>query len=390
MSKFIRAANCHFQHLLVGKSEEVGDGYNRLHDNFPYSLCNGEFKGVFLHIPEQPSDGLIVIEPLDNGEDVILQGHDGSMCDLLREVPGLALSHSEQSLALLENHLQGPSLGVNPVGFEEVKPGVRGDDPAPCAVLGAPYEEHPAADAGEGDVRRDVPAPQLPAVLLRPFLVKVLDEGGCREVLPSKTVLGLSFLADLDAPEIMAFDVAGVDETYDFLAGEPAVGKQVLEADATLDGGPHHVHRKRDLVLVVLGEALANGIVLVALRCVSGVKLLLRHPVVLLAAFLPNEGEVKQHLGNAVRDAEEESLETEDAPVLEMGMDTPDTLHPLAGLGEVGVVNHQAGRPLLVVRPDFHTGPKLDVDMVHELAPVDAHITKETIEHVLFAAHQAA
>ena len=23
MSKFIRAANCHFQHLLVGKSEEV-------------------------------------------------------------------------------------------------------------------------------------------------------------------------------------------------------------------------------------------------------------------------------------------------------------------------------------------------------------------------------
>ena len=72
MSKFIRAANCHFQHLLVGKSEEVGDGYDRLHDNFPYSLCNGEFKGVFLHLPEQPSDGLIVIEPLDNGEDVIL------------------------------------------------------------------------------------------------------------------------------------------------------------------------------------------------------------------------------------------------------------------------------------------------------------------------------
>ena len=100
MSKFIRAANNHFQHFLVGKSEEVGYGYDRLHDNFPYSLCNGEFKGVFLHLPEQPSDGLIVIEPLDKGEDVVLQGHDGSMCDLLREVLGLALSHSEQSLAL--------------------------------------------------------------------------------------------------------------------------------------------------------------------------------------------------------------------------------------------------------------------------------------------------
>ena len=242
-------------------------------------------------------------------------------------------------------------------------------------MLGAPYEEHPAADAGEGDVRRDVPAPQLPAVLLRPFLVKVLDEGGCREALPSKTVLGLS---------------AGVDETDDLLAGEPTVGKQVLEANAPLDGGPHHVHRKRDLVLVVLGEALANGIVLVALRCVSGVKLLLGHPVVLLAALLSNEGEVKQHLGNAVRDAEEEGLETEDAPVLEMGMNTPDTLHPLSALGEVAVVNHQTSRPLLVVRPNLYTSPKLDVDIVHELAPVDAHITKETIEHILFAAHKAA
>ncbi len=390
MSKFIRLANSHFQHLRVDQSEEVGDGYDRLHDDFPYSLCNGEFKGVFLHLPEQSADGFIIIEPLGKGEDVILQGDDGSMCDLLREVLGLALSHSEQSLALLEDHLLRPSSGVNPVGLEKVKPVVRGDEPAPCSVLGAPYEEHPAADAGEGDVRRNVPAPQLLAVFLRLFLVKVPDEGGCCEVFPPETVLGLSFLADLDAPEIMAFDVAGVNETDDFLACEPAVGKQVLEADAPLDGGSHHVHSKRDLVLVVLGEAFAHGIVLVALGCVSGIKLLLGHPVVLLAALLSNKGEVKQHLGNAVRDAEEESLETEDAPVLEMGMDTTDALHSLAGLGEVCVVNHQAGRPILVVGPDFYAGPELDVDMVHELAPVDAHITKEAIEHILLAAHKAA
>ena len=390
MSKFIRLAYCYLQDLLVGKPEKVGKCHDRVHDDFPNPLCYGEFKGVLFHFPEQSSNGFVIVEPLDKGEDVVLQGHDGSMCDLLREVLGLALPHSEQSLALLENDFLRPPHGVNPVCLEEVKPGVRGDKSAPRAVLGAPYEEQPAVDTIEGDICRDVPAPQFLAVFLRLFLIEVPDEGGCREVLPPETVLGLSLLADLDASEIMAFDVSGMDEADHFLAGEPTVGKQVLEVDAPLDGGPHHVHRKRDLVLVVLGEALANGIVLVALRCVSGVKLLLGHPVVLLAAFLPNEGEVKQHLGNAVRDAEEEGLETEDAPVLEMGMDTPDTLHPLAGLGEVGVVNHQAGRPLLVVRPDFHTGPKLDVDMVHELAPVDAHITKETIEHVLFAAHQAA
>ena len=103
MSKFIRAANSHFQHFLVGKSEEVGKCYDRLHDNCPYSLCNGEFKGALLHLPEEPSDGLVVIEPLDKGEDIVLQGRDGSMCDLLREVLGLTLSHSEQSLAFFED-----------------------------------------------------------------------------------------------------------------------------------------------------------------------------------------------------------------------------------------------------------------------------------------------
>ena len=390
MIDFIRAATSHIQHLLDGKSEEVCDGYDRLHDDFPYSLCNGEFKGVLLHLPEQPADGLIVIEPLDKGEYVVLQGHYGSMGDLLREVLRLTLSHPEKPLALLEDHLLGPSLGVNPVGLKEVKPCVRCDEPAPRPALGTTYEEQPAADTGEGDVCRDVPAPQFPAVFLRLFFIEMPDEGGCREVLPAEMVLGPSLLADFDTSKIMAFDAAGVDETDDLLAGEPTVSKQVLEAEAPLDGCLHHVHRKRDLVLVVLGDALTHGIVSVALGCVSGVKLFLGHPVVLLAAFFPDKREVKQHLGHAVRDAEEERLETEDALVLEMGMDTPDELHFLAGLGEVGVVNHQAGRPLLVVGADLNARPQLDIDMVHELASVDAHIAKEGVEHILLAAHEAA
>ena len=57
---------------------------------------------------------------------------------------------------------------------------------------------------------------------------------------------------------------------------------------------------------------------------------------------------------------------------------------------EVSVVNHQAYCPLHVVRPNFYTSPKLDVGIIHELSPVDAHITKKTMQHILFAAHEAA
>ncbi len=35
----------------------------------------GEFKGILLHFPEQPADGLFIIEPLEKGEDVKLQGY---------------------------------------------------------------------------------------------------------------------------------------------------------------------------------------------------------------------------------------------------------------------------------------------------------------------------
>ena len=66
MIKFIRAANSHIQHLLIGKTEEVGVGYDCFHDDYPYSLGNGELKGVLLHLTEQPAAyGLIVIEPLN-------------------------------------------------------------------------------------------------------------------------------------------------------------------------------------------------------------------------------------------------------------------------------------------------------------------------------------
>lgn len=390
MRKFIRSANSHIQHLFVGKTEKVGDGYDRLHDNFPYSLCNGEFKGVLLHLPEQPTDGLIVIEPLDNGEDVILQGHDGSMCDLLREVLSLTLAHAEQSLALLKDDFLRPSLGVNPVGLKEVKPGVRGDESAPLPMLGSPYEEHPATDSGELDICSYVPAPQLAAVLLRVLLVEEPDECRGGKVSSPKAVPGPAVLANLEAAEIMALDAAGVHEAYDFLACEPAVCKKIFEAYTLSDGLSHHVHCQGNLVHVIFLDSLARRSILFAVGGISCVKLFLRHPVILLPAFLPDKGEVKKHLRDTVSYAEEERLEAEDALVLKMGVDTADTLHSPARLGEVGVIDYQAGRPVFVVGTDLYTGPELEVDVVHELAPVDTRITKEAIEHVLLAAQETA
>ena len=359
MSEFIRPTKDRLHDLIVSKSEDVSDGYYRVHDDSPYSFCDSEFKGILLHLPEQSPDGLVVIEPLDKGEDVVLQCHDGSMRYLLRKVLGLALPHTEKTLALLEDDLLGPSLGVNPVGLEEVELGVRGEKSVPVAVLGVPYEEQPAADSCESDICRDVPAAQLAAVFHRVLLVEMFDEGWSRVVFPPESVLRLALLADYDASEVMAFDVSGVYEAYDCLAGEPAVGQKVFKTEAILDGVPHHIHGKRDLVLAILGQTLASRIVSVVVGRIPRLKLLPTHPVLAIAAFLSQKGEVEKHLRHAVGYTEEESLKAKDALVHKVGVDTPYEFHFLAGLGKAGVVDNQAGCPVFPVGADFYTSPEL-------------------------------
>ena len=390
MCKLIRLFHDHLEYFFVRKSEDGCKRYDRFHDELPDSLRYSEFNGFFLNLSEQPSDGFIVIKPLYKREDVVLQGDDGGVGDLLCKVLGLTLAQAKQSLALLKDDFLRPSLGVDPVCLEEVQSGVRGDESAPLPMLGAPYEEHPAADSGELDISRYVPAPEFAAILLRVLLVEVPDECRGGEVIFVEVVLGLALLANLDAAEIVALDTAGVHKAYDLLACEPAVRKKILEADTLPDGFPHHIHRKGDFILVILLDALARRGFLIALGSISCVKLFLRHPVILLSSFLPNKGEVKQHLRDTVRYAEKESLETEDTPVLKVGVDAADTFHSSACLWEIGVIDYQACRTVFVVGTDLYTGPKLEVDVVHELSPVDAHITQETIEHVLLAAQEAA
>ena len=46
MSEFIRPTKDRLHDLIVSKSEDVSDGYSRVHDDSPYSFCDSEFKGI--------------------------------------------------------------------------------------------------------------------------------------------------------------------------------------------------------------------------------------------------------------------------------------------------------------------------------------------------------
>ena len=94
--------------------------------------------------------------------------------------------------------------------------------------------------------------------------------------------------------------------------------------------------------------------------------------------------------GLFIGNTKEERLEAKDAAVLKMGVDTPDILHTSACLGEVRIVDHQAGIIRLVVTADDDLLPKLTDNMVHQLAPVGAAIVEKLIEHIFTTTKLAA
>ena len=112
MNKFIRLTNRYFDNLLVRKSEEVGYCYDGIHDDSPYSFCYCEFKGRFRRFPEESANCLVGCESLYHGEYVVLQGRNRCMGNLLSKILCLALSHTEQSIAFLEDDLDRPSHRV--------------------------------------------------------------------------------------------------------------------------------------------------------------------------------------------------------------------------------------------------------------------------------------
>lgn len=390
MSKFIRLVNQGIQDFFIIDGEDLGNGCGQFKNGLPYSLAYGQFETVLPRLSEEFTDSLVVHESLHGREDVVLERHEGRTCNLCSEVSRLAFPQSEQSLALLEDDLLGPAPRINPVCLEESQREVSREQSTPRTTLAATNEEEPDMRVCEDYIGTHVPASELTTVLLLTPLVQFLDDGRSRKVLAIKAVLGLALLTDLYHSDVVVLDMAGADELDNLATCEPAVSQHIAEAYPMLDSPADHLYGEVNLAHRVLAEAGMDGSVLIPLYAVSFGKFLLAHPIVALPALLAQDGKIEQHLADAVSDAEEESLEAEDAAVLEMGVDTPDMLHAASRLGEVRVINHQASIVRLVVTADDDLSPKLADDVVHQLAPVGTAVVEELIEHIFATTKLAA
>ena len=390
MSKLVRFINQGIHDFFITGGEYFGDGCHQFENRLPYSFADGQLVAVLVDLSEEFADSLVVHESLHGRKDVVLERHEGRACNLCSKVSRLAFPKSEQTLAFLEDDLQGPASGVDPVCLEESQREVSREQSAPWTTLAATNEEEPDMRACKDDIGTHVPALELAAVLLLTPLVQFPDDGRSRKVLALKAVPGLALLTDLYHSDVVALDMTGAYELDDLGACEPAVSQHIAEAYLLPDSPANHLYGEVNLAHRVLDNAGLDGSVLIPLYTIPCGEFLLAHAVVALPAPLAQDGKVEQHLADAVGNAEEESLEAEDAAVLKMGVDTPDILHATPCLREVRVVNHQAGIARLVVAADDDLRPKLVDDVVHQLAPVGTAIVEELIEHIFATTKLAA
>lgn len=390
MGKLIRFINQGIKHFFVIDGEYFGDCSHEFKNRLPDSFADCQFVAVLSHLSEEFAYSLVVHETLHGRENVVLQCHEGCACYLRCKVGRLAFPKSQQSFTLLEDDFLRPASGVNLICFKESQVKVCRKQSAPWASLAATDEEQADMSACEDNISTDIPALEFAAVLLLAPLVQLLDNSRSCEILALETVSGLTFFTDLYHSDIVALDMAGTDETYNLGARKPAVCQHITETDLVLDSPANHLDGEVNLAHGILIKTGMDGSVLVPFCGVSFGEFLFAHSIVAFPALLSEDGKVEKHLADTIGNAEEERLESKDAAVLKMGVDTSDVLHTSTRLGEVRIVNHQAGVIRLVVTADDDLQPKLTGNMVHQFAPVGTAIVEELIEHIFTTTKLAA
>ena len=293
-------------YAFIIDGEYLGEGCNEFKNRLPDSFTDSQLMAVLSHLCEEFAYGLVVHETFHGRENVVLECHEGRVCNLRSKVGRLALAKAEQSLTFLEDDLLRPASGINPVCLEESQREVCREQSAPWTSLAATDEEQADLGVCKDDIGADVPALELAAVLLLAPFVQLLDNGRSGEFLAFETVLGLSFFADLYHADVVTLDMAGTDEAYYLGTCKPAVSQYISEAYLMLDSPADHLYGEVNLAHGILINTPLYGNALIPFCGVSSGEFLLAHSIVALPALLAENGKVEEHLADTVCNAEEE------------------------------------------------------------------------------------
>ena len=324
MSHFFRLIDNGVIDLFVQKSEDPGYCRDQFLKDTPYLLRHRELDCFPGYFPEKASDSLVVAEPSCNGKYVVLNAAQGSGGNLGSETGALALSEAEIGFAVFEYDFKSPSAGIYLPCLEEIKSDVSGEKSVPFAMPGAAYKEYPDRHASKNGIIYDIVALEFTAVPAQFEFLSQLHERRSGEVSVFGMIFCLAVLAHLYHAEPVASGMPTMDEPYNILVGEPAVGQYITELYAFLYGAPYHLFGKLELGHVVCILAIAKHLAVV-LSLVTPAKLFGAHTVIPFLPFFSDDVEVEKNLGHAVGHSHAETFESKHGLMGNVGVDSADS-----------------------------------------------------------------
>ena len=150
--------------FFIRESEELrnfGDDFLQI---TPYLLGHAQLHGFFGDLPEEATDCFIITEAPGHRKDVISDGADGCVGNLGGKVGALAFTKTQILLAVLYDHFQAPSSGIEFPCLEEVQRGVGGEQTVPLALFASFYKKDPDRYSVKSCIGHDIIRPEFAAV----------------------------------------------------------------------------------------------------------------------------------------------------------------------------------------------------------------------------------
>lgn len=187
--------------------------------------------------------------------------------------------------------------------------------------------------------------------------------------------------------EHITLDVTGMNETDNFLIGEPTINQNISELDASFDGSSNHVNHEIRLFPGIFFDTLLQGFLFLTFFCEAFFEFLDGHTKVSVFVFLPKNDKVKNLLGLTVCDSKKQSLKPKDATVLYMGVYSSDVFGTPPVFGIIRIIHNQTGVFRFMLGAYFDFRPQLKIKVIKKLSPVNARIVHKAIEYIFLTVH---
>lgn len=340
MGHLIRLIDYGIVDFFVQQAEDFRYRRNQFLKHAPYLLCDGKLYRLSGYFPEKASYGLVVAETPGHRKNVVLEAAQCGSGYLGSKAGALTLAEAKIGLAILEYDFECPAPGVNLPCFEEINVSVSSKQPVPFAVLSPTHEKDSDLYPSENGVIHNIVAFEFATVFLQFKSLAKSDQGRCGHVTIPGMVFGLSILADFYHAQPMTFYMSAMDETDNFLVGEPTVGQYISELYPFADSPLYHLLCKFDFGHVVCLFPFTEYLAVMSGRATAA-KFLRTHPVSAFPALFTDDVEIEKKLRHSVGDGHAETLESQNRLMGQMGMYASYPLDGATGLFMVCVVKNQ-------------------------------------------------